>query len=280
MIIKKISTVKRHIVTSLDFMSLRPLTKLLNRTKILINTQSTVSQHVFEPQDEADHKHDQTEENTNFTLINRAKSWSNPSKRPNSGRKKKRQRMHFKPNIPEHYVCPITQELMTDPVIISSGHTFERTAIAEWFSDGNTINPLTGQSLQNVDIKPNYALKEAIKEYRRKLADELLRITFDEETQEEVLHYRHNILFSKDDSKSEDDGDEKLMNDETEYDGYLSDDEEDHEDHPKVSDWSFIEDKHSKSSKKRKRKRYNKNTDCRPNIPIIAFLGPNSTGKS
>ena len=42
---------------------------------------------------------------------------------------------------------------MTDPVIISSGHTFEKKAIVEWFEDGNTINPLTGEQLQNIDIK-------------------------------------------------------------------------------------------------------------------------------
>merc|ERR1712157_192114 len=147
-------------------------------------------------------------------------------KRMNSIRRKKRQRMHFRPIIPEHYICPITQELMTDPVIVSSGHTFERTAIIEWLEDGNDINPLTGEQLENVDIKPNYALKDAIKEYRRKLADELFRITFDEEKNEDILYYRDNVLFSNDISSDDDDG--KLMNDHhiNEYDGYITDDEE------------------------------------------------------
>ena len=45
------------------------------------------------------------------------------------------------------------KELMIEPVIISSGHTFEKKAIVEWFDDGNTINPLTGEQLQNIDIK-------------------------------------------------------------------------------------------------------------------------------
>eukprot|EP00484_Ammonia_sp_Unknown_P006697 CAMPEP_0197071222 /NCGR_PEP_ID=MMETSP1384-20130603/205271_1 /TAXON_ID=29189 /ORGANISM="Ammonia sp." /LENGTH=52 /DNA_ID=CAMNT_0042509795 /DNA_START=63 /DNA_END=217 /DNA_ORIENTATION=- len=50
-------------------------------------------------------------------------------KRMSSSRRRKRQRMHFRPIIPTHYICPITQEMMSDPVIIASGHTFERQAI-------------------------------------------------------------------------------------------------------------------------------------------------------
>merc|ERR1719445_1468513 len=109
----------------------------------------------------------------------------------NSRKRKRRQRMHFRPIIPEHYICPITQELMNDPVIVSSGHTFERNAIIEWFDDGNNLNPLTGQSLENNNVKPNYALKEAIKEYQRKLASELFRVTVDGK-----LHYQDKILFA------------------------------------------------------------------------------------
>ena len=33
--------------------------------------------------------------------------------------------------------CPISLDLMVDPVIIASGITFERTQIGEWFSLGN-----------------------------------------------------------------------------------------------------------------------------------------------
>ena len=47
----------------------------------------------------------------------------------------------------------LVQELMTDPVFVASGHTFERAAIEEWFRDGNDINPLTGTVLSNLDIK-------------------------------------------------------------------------------------------------------------------------------
>ena len=30
------------------------------------------------------------------------------------------------------FLCPITQEVMTDPVLTSDGHTYERDAIEHW----------------------------------------------------------------------------------------------------------------------------------------------------
>jgi hypothetical protein len=36
--------------------------------------------------------------------------------------------------IPDDYLCPITQEIMLDPVITEDGETYERKAIQDWFS--------------------------------------------------------------------------------------------------------------------------------------------------
>eukprot|EP00486_Rosalina_sp_Unknown_P016211 CAMPEP_0201579586 /NCGR_PEP_ID=MMETSP0190_2-20130828/27284_1 /ASSEMBLY_ACC=CAM_ASM_000263 /TAXON_ID=37353 /ORGANISM="Rosalina sp." /LENGTH=997 /DNA_ID=CAMNT_0048014263 /DNA_START=358 /DNA_END=3351 /DNA_ORIENTATION=+ len=189
---------------------------------------------------------------------------------------------------------------MTEPVIISSGHTFEKAAIVEWFEDGNTINPLTGEQLQNIDVKPNYALKDAIKEYRRKLADELFRITFDEDENKEVLYYRNNVLFANEMSSSE----EEIKDDHhiNEYDGYITDDEQEEKffessnsELNNASNISSADDSNSNLYSKKRKKRKSirrsssyKNTSKRKkhgrdhgrNIPIIAFMGPNSTGKS
>eukprot|EP01084_Bolivina_argentea_P056236 102960_1 len=267
-------------------MSFRSLgSKVFNNVKILVNTQQIIN---------SDNKNnaENNEYKQNVENINNNNNNNNnpPLKRISSSRRKKRQRMHFRPIIPQHYICPITQELMTDPVIISSGHTFERTAIIEWFESGNTLNPLTGQPLQTIDIKPNYALKDAIKEYRRKLADELFRITFDSDKNEEILHYRDNILFSTDTHDS-DNEDEKSINHmanmNNEYDGYITDDENEQDDID--VDSSFIKTSSADDSnsnlnninKKHKRKKKHKyKREYNHNIPIIAFLGPNNTGKS
>ncbi|CAK9207271.1 unnamed protein product [Sphagnum troendelagicum] len=39
-------------------------------------------------------------------------------------------------SLPEHLVCPISRSLMADPVIIASGHSYERSCIALWFQRG------------------------------------------------------------------------------------------------------------------------------------------------
>lgn len=66
--------------------------------------------------------------------------------------------------------CPISYELMEDPVItVSTGHSFERNAIEEWFRTHNT-HPLTRQTLTPAEkeLKPNYSLKGIIDHYKQK----------------------------------------------------------------------------------------------------------------
>ena len=50
-------------------------------------------------------------------------------------------------SVPAAYLCPITQSIMSDPVIDREGNSFERTAIEAWLAvRGNspiTRTPLT-----------------------------------------------------------------------------------------------------------------------------------------
>jgi Mg-chelatase subunit ChlD len=50
--------------------------------------------------------------------------------------------------------CPITGEVMKDPVQGNDGHTYERTAIIEWLSR-NPISPQTRAAMQPSDLKMN-----------------------------------------------------------------------------------------------------------------------------
>jgi hypothetical protein len=43
--------------------------------------------------------------------------------------------------IPEVFVCPITMEVMRDPVIAADGHTYEREAIENWLRRGHRTSP-------------------------------------------------------------------------------------------------------------------------------------------
>ena len=40
--------------------------------------------------------------------------------------------------VPEDFYCPITGDLMKDPVSEPEGHTYERDAIMKWLSKNNT----------------------------------------------------------------------------------------------------------------------------------------------
>ncbi|CAD5313978.1 unnamed protein product [Arabidopsis thaliana] len=64
--------------------------------------------------------------------------------------------------VPKDFVCPISLDLMTDPVIISTGQTYDRNSIARWIEEGHCTCPKTGQMLMDSRIVPNRALKNLI----------------------------------------------------------------------------------------------------------------------
>ncbi|KAJ0790625.1 putative U box domain, armadillo-like helical, Zinc finger, RING/FYVE/PHD-type [Helianthus annuus] len=65
--------------------------------------------------------------------------------------------------FPQDFRCPISMEIMKDPVIISTGVTYERKNIQKWFfSYKKTTCPATMQSVENFDITPNHTLKRLI----------------------------------------------------------------------------------------------------------------------
>eukprot|EP00621_Florenciella_sp_RCC1693_P014673 CAMPEP_0182531388 /NCGR_PEP_ID=MMETSP1323-20130603/8823_1 /TAXON_ID=236787 /ORGANISM="Florenciella parvula, Strain RCC1693" /LENGTH=270 /DNA_ID=CAMNT_0024740935 /DNA_START=255 /DNA_END=1063 /DNA_ORIENTATION=- len=71
--------------------------------------------------------------------------------------------------IPPDFICPITQELMRDPVNTLSGHSYERDAILQWFAGGTTKCPLTGVMLGSRHLTPNHNLRKAIENFREKM---------------------------------------------------------------------------------------------------------------
>ncbi len=63
--------------------------------------------------------------------------------------------------------CPITTELMVDPVVTADGHTYEREAIEQWLTRKST-SPLTGEPLAHTMLTPNHALRGSIRALSRK----------------------------------------------------------------------------------------------------------------
>ncbi len=68
-------------------------------------------------------------------------------------------------DTPQHFICPITLEVMKDPVIDNEGVSYERKAITEWLSHGNQFSPATNKVLTISDLRPNRALREAIEKH-------------------------------------------------------------------------------------------------------------------
>lgn len=64
--------------------------------------------------------------------------------------------------IPPDFCCPLSLELMTDPVIVASGQTYERAFIRRWIDLGLTVCPKTRQTLAHTNLIPNYTVKALI----------------------------------------------------------------------------------------------------------------------
>ncbi|XP_021902543.1 U-box domain-containing protein 15 [Carica papaya] len=70
--------------------------------------------------------------------------------------------------IPHEFLCPITLEIMKDPVIVASGQTYERESIQKWFDSNHRTCPKTRQTLAHLSLAPNYALRNLILQWCEK----------------------------------------------------------------------------------------------------------------
>ncbi|XVE67305.1 hypothetical protein DITRI_Ditri08aG0150000 [Diplodiscus trichospermus] len=70
--------------------------------------------------------------------------------------------------IPHEFLCPITLEIMTDPVIVATGQTYERESIRKWLNSNHRTCPKTGQTLEHLSLAPNFALRNLILQWCEK----------------------------------------------------------------------------------------------------------------
>lgn len=68
------------------------------------------------------------------------------------------------PYIPNHFMCPLTLDILRDPVIAPSGYTYERSAILD-FIKKYAIDPVTRTPLTPTQLYPNNNLKDAVSRY-------------------------------------------------------------------------------------------------------------------
>ncbi|KAF7235241.1 WD repeat, SAM and U-box domain-containing protein 1 [Varanus komodoensis] len=64
--------------------------------------------------------------------------------------------------IPDEFLCPITRELMKEPVIAADGYSYEKQAMENWIVKKRHSSPMTNLPLQKLVLIPNRSLKMAI----------------------------------------------------------------------------------------------------------------------
>ncbi|XP_065666379.1 uncharacterized protein LOC100211223 isoform X7 [Hydra vulgaris] len=67
--------------------------------------------------------------------------------------------------VPSDFLCPITMEIMVDPVIAADGFTYEKKSILSWFSSGKVTSPMTNIPLSHTELVPNRSLKNVIEKF-------------------------------------------------------------------------------------------------------------------
>ncbi|KAJ0458129.1 putative U box domain, Zinc finger, RING/FYVE/PHD-type [Helianthus annuus] len=68
--------------------------------------------------------------------------------------------------IPSYFVCPISLEIMKDPVTLSTGITYDRESIEKWLCTKNHDTcPITRQALTDIELIPNHTLRRSIQSW-------------------------------------------------------------------------------------------------------------------
>ncbi|KAG2549979.1 U-box domain-containing protein 21-like [Panicum virgatum] len=71
-----------------------------------------------------------------------------------------------KEDPPPEFLCPITLDLMRDPVAAPTGITYDRAAITSWLlSGGQRACPVTHAELRAGDLVPNHTLRRLIQDW-------------------------------------------------------------------------------------------------------------------
>ncbi|XP_006355051.1 U-box domain-containing protein 21-like [Solanum tuberosum] len=67
--------------------------------------------------------------------------------------------------VPSHFKCPISLDLMKDPVTLSTGITYDRVSIETWIENGNQTCPITKKVVKTLEPIPNHTMRKMIQEW-------------------------------------------------------------------------------------------------------------------
>ncbi|GKD95388.1 E3 ubiquitin protein ligase PUB23-like protein, partial [Tanacetum coccineum] len=68
--------------------------------------------------------------------------------------------------VPRFFLCPISLEIMKDPVTLSTGITYDRDSIENWlFTLKNEVCPMTKLVVTDIELTPNHTLRRLIQSW-------------------------------------------------------------------------------------------------------------------
>lgn len=68
--------------------------------------------------------------------------------------------------MPELFLCPISREVMENPVLASDGHVYERSQIESWLLEHDT-SPMTNIAMRP-EVAPVLSLRSEIQDFKQR----------------------------------------------------------------------------------------------------------------
>lgn len=101
--------------------------------------------------------------------------------------------------VPDEFKCPLSKQLMRDPVIMANGQTYDRPFIQKWLKEGHRTCPQTQQVLSHMVLTPNHLVRELILQWSKDNGIELPTCIqdCDDEVFTDVDRDRLNFLLGK-----------------------------------------------------------------------------------
>lgn len=69
-------------------------------------------------------------------------------------------------DVPGHLMCPISHDLLEDPVVLCTGHVFSKKYIDKWVNDWKNVDPVTGKDLESSTYYPCHVLRGLVDDYK------------------------------------------------------------------------------------------------------------------
>ncbi|KAJ7525649.1 hypothetical protein O6H91_17G060700 [Diphasiastrum complanatum] len=71
----------------------------------------------------------------------------------------------FQRTVPALFLCPISLDIMKDPVTVCTGQTYDRASIEKWLHEGHRTCPITMLPLHDLSLIPNVTVHRLIQSW-------------------------------------------------------------------------------------------------------------------